>query len=1029
MTQPNPKKLLEKPPNQRKSDQSTKVKNTKPLRHQTKAIQAGVKHFQNNTRGKLISPCGTGKSLTGYWLSQKLGQKTIITAHNIGLLSQSLTTWLKETHASKKNIQICCICSDETVGDTELTDITTINKIPCFTNIKEIASWLQKNKNSPLAIFSTYQSGANLAQAARETKTTFDVGIIDEAHKTAGHRQKPFGVFLHNENIRIKNRIFMTATERRYQGGKNDVISMEDPKIYGKTFYQLSYRQALQENPKILCDYQILIIQVSKKEIQEMITSEEPVLPKGKHWKTTVSARSIAAVIALRRAMKQYPITHTISFHKTIASAQIFQHHQASFTKHYRSWGKIQATHINGAMSSRERIQILEAFKSEKTGIITNARCLIEGIDVPQVNAILFAEGKYSIIDTIQATGRAMRPFPGKKKSYVIIPLIINEDNTDKGLTEVANILRSLVTTDDRVIQYFQLPGENENKDDLIQFELKTPEKGTSIDIKEFTRNIKIQCWKKVSYRLAWRPFEEARNFARSLNLTSLDEWKKLWKENKLPPDLPSNPNTTYGPQKGWMGWTDWLQGKKIYLPFNEAKKKIKEMGITPTQWRQLKKENKLPEGFPPSPSTYYKTQWNSWYDWFGNKPPHRDFLPFEEAKNFVHSLKLKTSSQWDIWAKKGLPGKPPRPKNIPNSPEWIYKNQWTNIHDWLGITKKEFLPFKEARKVAHELAKQIPLSSYNQWIKFPKEELYKKGLPAQPEYYYKKEWISRQDWLGLPIITKWKFEKARAYARSLKLKNTKEWLNHCKRKNQNQPNKPPEVPTYPNEAYEGQYQGMKDWLNIPKKSPKIKPSPKKLPRKSKNKIKRWNFQTAREFIRKLKLSPSSITWEAYCRGDFSELPPRPNGVPTNPKTIYKPEWKGWGDWMGKPTPTLAADLAQDTKWNETHYASYGSGRGLIQWTHIQTSRAKGKVTLTGIGPDGFQKKATAPSNTPMRLIPLETKFRKSTKNSQKHSHKKKTLVKLGILTNSGEITKEYQDILNIHNGRHRNNRKILHGI
>jgi superfamily II DNA or RNA helicase len=947
---------------------------TKLRKHQQAALRAGLRHFRQESRGKLIAPCGSGKTLIGMWISQKLGNKTVVTAHNIGLVRQNLTTWLNEL--GPQSPAICCICSDTTVGNPDVEFLQNEKGIPCLTEPNEISRWLSQNKNRPITVFTTYQSGKNLAKAAKKTKTTFDVGIIDEAHKTAGNLDKPFGIFLHDRNIRIKKRVFMTATERRYRGrSENQAISMENEKIYGKTFYHLSYRKALLESPKILCDYQVLIIRVSKEEIKEMIISEKMVLPKGKDW-DPASAKNIAGVIALRRAMREYPITHSLSFHNTIQGAESFKKIQESFSRHYRKWGRLPTFHINGTMKVEDRVEIFNEFKAQKKASITNARCLIEGIDIPQINAIVFVDGKYSTIDTIQGVGRAMRPHPGKRKSYIVVPLILEEN--DKGLKQTTDILRCLATTDDRIIQYFQLTQESERKNNLIRFHQSAP-KGDypEIEIKEFTRNIRLKCWKKVAYQLAWRPFPQAREYARSLKLKSGEEWKKLWREGKLPADLPSNPDTTYGPQVGWRGWPNWLKEDPNYFSFKEAKQEIQRLKITPAAWRKMKKDGKLPNRMHPSPNTFYKKEWENWYDWFGNEPRQKEFLPFKQARAFVRKLRLKSSNEYKTWRVKGIPGKPKRPQNIPKSPQWIYRDQWINMPDWIGTTKKELLPFAKARIISRALCKKHGVTNLTEWVRLPRKILLEAQLPVFPKLPYREEWISAEDWIG--VKQRWTFEDARAFARKLKLRTLKEWLDYTQGKITGKRPKPKGIPNYPGEVYKGEFKGIHDWLGsekpTPRKKPKpVKPKPKKRKRPKRRKkrgprIQRWEFKKAQRFVQNLHLRTSCATWQDYCVGRFPNLPPRPDGIPTNPKAIYKKEWKGWKAWMSNDKQCTVGDLAKNHSWRRTHYALYGTGRGRIKWENAIFSESRRTVTLIGKDSQGVIKGAIAYPDTPMILV------------------------------------------------------------
>jgi predicted helicase len=173
-----------------------------PRPHQERAIEKAAAFFADpaQTRGKLIMPCGTGKSLTAFWIAQKLEAETILIAvPSLALMRQTLHVWLEELAARGREVRWLCVCSDETVGQRELR-----------------------------IVFTTYQSGKVLAAASSAANATFDLGLFDEAHKTVGQRGKAFGHLLFDEHVSITRRVFMTATERRYAGESDDILSMDD---------------------------------------------------------------------------------------------------------------------------------------------------------------------------------------------------------------------------------------------------------------------------------------------------------------------------------------------------------------------------------------------------------------------------------------------------------------------------------------------------------------------------------------------------------------------------------------------------------------------------------------------------------------------------------------------------------------------------------------------------------------------------------------------------------------------------------
>jgi predicted helicase len=205
---------------------TAKLKPLSPRPHQVAAVRDARKHFLTGKekRGKLIMPCGTGKSLTAYWIAKDLGSRRIVIAvPSLALIRQTLTVWLREAMASGKEVEWICVCSDESAGRFGSDEVSVLRQdlgVPCLTDPKEIAAWLKKKSKGLQVVFTTYQSGQALSAAARKAKFRFDLGIMDEAHKTVGDGEKLFSHLLHDKNLpvdRLRLRVLPLAPERRCQ--------------------------------------------------------------------------------------------------------------------------------------------------------------------------------------------------------------------------------------------------------------------------------------------------------------------------------------------------------------------------------------------------------------------------------------------------------------------------------------------------------------------------------------------------------------------------------------------------------------------------------------------------------------------------------------------------------------------------------------------------------------------------------------------------------------------------------------------
>jgi predicted helicase len=246
-----------------------------PKPHQRAAVTAAKTHFVRDraARGRLIMPCGTGKSLTAYWIAEALKAKTILVAvPSLALVRQSLTDWTREFLAHGIKPDWLCVCSDETVGNLDrdefVGEVYDLG-LPTHTDAKQIAALLRARSNGPKIVFTTYQSSTKLAAAARKARIKFDLAILDEAHKTVGVQPKTFATLLNEKKIKIRRRVFMTATERVFRGDRSDVLSMDSDRDYGKRFFQLSFKEAIKQ--KIITDYKILTMTVSDGYIRQLI--------------------------------------------------------------------------------------------------------------------------------------------------------------------------------------------------------------------------------------------------------------------------------------------------------------------------------------------------------------------------------------------------------------------------------------------------------------------------------------------------------------------------------------------------------------------------------------------------------------------------------------------------------------------------------------------------------------------------------------------------------------------------------------
>jgi hypothetical protein len=385
-----------------------------------------------------------------------------------------------------------------------------------------------------------------------------------------------------------------------------------------------------------------------------------------------------------------------------------------------------------------------------------------------------------------------------------------------------------------------------------------------------------------------WRDFEDAREFVHKLKLKSESEWNEYCKLGNKPDDIPQGARTVYKNKYKSMG--DWLgtgriaDQKKIFRSFEDSKKFAQSLKLKNVkEWETYNKSGNRPMDIHANPSVKYKNKdWVSWPDFLGTKnisniKSSQNFLSFQDARKFVHTLEIKNQDDWTNYCNSGN-----RPENIPSNPIQVYKNKgWISFGDWSGTGRiadknRVYRPFKEAR----EFVRKLNLKGQKGWNEYCKSGNKPDDIPFAPRSTYKNNgWISTGDWTGTGRVAPKNrvyrsFTEAREFVRKLNLKGTKEWREYCK-----SGNKPDDIPSNPNAIYKNDFKGWGDWLGTGTVA-------------TKDKVYRL-FTEARDFVRKLGLKGTK-EWYEYCKSGN-----KPDDIPSNPQNTYKKEWNGYGNWLG----------------------------------------------------------------------------------------------------------------------------------
>ncbi|MBU2772450.1 DEAD/DEAH box helicase [Acidithiobacillus ferrooxidans] len=482
-------------------------KTAKQIRpHQQEAHDAVLGGFQVHDRGKLIMACGTGKTYTSLAIMESMvqaGGHVLFLVPSLALLSQTLREWTAEAHTP---LRCYAVCSDTKVGKDE-EDIRVHDlAYPATTDTKKLTAHLKRTSDDGriTVIFSTYQS-IDVVQAAQQAGCpAFDLVICDEAHRTAGvtavgEEDSNFVRVHDDEYIRAKKRLYMTATPKIYKEDASQkaeekghlVYSMSNEAHYGPVFHRLSFAEAVGRD--LLSDYKVLILAVDEETILKDL--EDRIADSGDELKLDDAvkivgcwnglAKRAAAGNAVDFSGDPLPMKTAVAFAGNIKASKLIAKEFEAIVQQLQMADDglplLEAHHVDGTMDVLRRNHELDWLR-ENIGssqnvcrILSNARCLSEGVDVPALDAVIFLNPRDSVVDVVQSVGRVMRKAPGKQYGYVILPIGIPSDKEpEKALDDnkkyrvVWQVLNALRAHDDRLDKEFATIDLNRKKDGKI---------------------------------------------------------------------------------------------------------------------------------------------------------------------------------------------------------------------------------------------------------------------------------------------------------------------------------------------------------------------------------------------------------------------------------------------------------------------------------------------------------------------------------------------------------------------------------
>ncbi|MGS0998938.1 DEAD/DEAH box helicase [Rhodanobacter sp. UC4451_H18] len=525
------------------------LKPQKSLRpHQQSALMAVRAGLKEADRGKLIMACGTGKTFTALKIAEDLagkGKRVLFLVPSLALLSQTLTEWTQE---SATPLHSFAVCSDADVGKKRKADDDSVQtfthelRYPATTDAARLAKEMAKRHDAThmSVVFATYHSIDVVSQAQHEHGLPpFDLIVCDEAHRTTGATfdgdDESHFVKVHAPDfIHAGKRLYMTATPRIYgevakasaQKDNVTLASMDDEALFGKRLYTLNFSEAVKRD--LLVDYKVIVLAVEEahinRRLQHLLKGDDNSL------KMDDAARIVGCWKALSKqgltedlADDGSPMQRAVAFcqvieakpgakQRKVGSKNIAQMFQAVVQEYQRTADSeeeiaasliCEAEHVDGGMNASEKEEKLDWLKAatpENTcRVLSNVRCLSEGVDVPALDAVLFLTPRNSQVDVVQSVGRVMRKAPGKKRGYIVLPVVIpagvephealNDNSTYKVVWQVLQALRSHDDRFDAMVNKLDLIGKNTSKMEVVAVTEKVQRRAVNLKVSKTTQH------------------------------------------------------------------------------------------------------------------------------------------------------------------------------------------------------------------------------------------------------------------------------------------------------------------------------------------------------------------------------------------------------------------------------------------------------------------------------------------------------------------------------------------------------------
>lgn len=459
-----------------------------PRPDQKEALNAIADGFAEHDRGKLIMACGTGKTFISLKAAEAhagAGGRVLFMVPSLSLMSQAVTEWSNDSEIPLRSF---AVCSDAQVGKRQATDATDLVRhdlaLPATTSGQRLAQEAGIDVSDSMTIvFATYHSVQVIAEAQKYGLPDFDLVICDEAHRTTGvtlaeDDDESHFVRIHdNDQVRVAKRLYMTATPRIYADkvkskadeGGHELASMDDESKFGPLFFHRGFSWAVEND--LLTDYKVIILAMDEGLVSSGV--QKALSSASNELALDDASRIIGCYKALTKqglsgdlSYDPQPMHRALAFCRDIKRSKLIESDFASTVGEYfdHHGGEhdldVAVRHVDGTFGAKARTEALDWLKAanadadaDECRVLTNARCLSEGVDVPALDAIMFLHPRKSQIDVVQSVGRVMRRAPGKNMGYVILPIgvpegvapsdALNDNERYKVVWQILNALRA----------------------------------------------------------------------------------------------------------------------------------------------------------------------------------------------------------------------------------------------------------------------------------------------------------------------------------------------------------------------------------------------------------------------------------------------------------------------------------------------------------------------------------------------------------------------------------------------------------